>query len=52
MVFYGELAEIALSYEKGDNVHAEGTLQTRKFTPRDGKSSHPSSKSSPGPSIC
>lgn len=36
LVFYGELAEIALSYEKGDNVHVEGTLQSRKFTPRDG----------------
>lgn len=36
LVFYGDLAEIAVSFEKGDNVHIEGTLQTRKFTPRDG----------------
>jgi single-strand DNA-binding protein len=36
VVFYGELADIAASYEKGDNVHVEGTLQVRKFTPADG----------------
>jgi len=36
LVFYGDLAEIALSYEKGENVCVEGTLQTRKFTPKDG----------------
>ena len=36
LVFYGELAEIALTYEKGDNIHVDGTLQTRKFTPKDG----------------
>lgn len=36
VVFYGDLAEIALTYEKGENVYVEGTLQTRKFTPKDG----------------
>lgn len=36
VVFYGDLAEIALTYEKGDNIHVDGTLQTRKFTPKDG----------------
>ena len=36
LVFYGELADIAASYEKGDNIRVEGTFQTRKFTPRDG----------------
>ncbi len=36
LVFYGELAEIALTYDKGDNIHVDGTLQTRKFTPKDG----------------
>jgi single-strand DNA-binding protein len=36
LVFYGDLAEIALTYEKGENVYVEGTLQTRKFTPKDG----------------
>jgi single-strand DNA-binding protein len=36
VVFYGELSEIAVTFEKGDNIFVEGTLQTRKFTPRDG----------------
>jgi single-strand DNA-binding protein len=36
IVFYGELSEIAVGFEKGDNIFVEGTLQTRKFTPRDG----------------
>ncbi len=36
IVFYGEMVDIAVSFEKGDNVFVEGTLQTRKFTPRDG----------------
>lgn len=36
LVFYGDLAEVALTYEKGDNIFVDGTLQTRKFTPKDG----------------
>src|SRR5215468_9163104 len=36
LVFYGELADIASAYEKGDNLYVEGTLQTRQFTPKDG----------------
>lgn len=36
VVFYGDLSEIAVSFQKGDNIFVEGTLQTRKFTPRDG----------------
>jgi single-strand DNA-binding protein len=36
LVFYGDLADIAITYEKGENVLVEGTLQTRKFTPKDG----------------
>ena len=36
LVFYGELAEIALSYEEDDNIYVEGSLQQRKFTPADG----------------
>lgn len=36
LVFYGELADIALSYDKDDNVYVEGSLQQRKFTPGDG----------------
>jgi single-strand DNA-binding protein len=36
LVFYGDLADIAATYEKGENLFVEGTLQTRKFTPSDG----------------
>lgn len=38
LVFYGEVADIALSFEKDDNVYVEGSLQHRKFTPVDGVS--------------
>jgi single-strand DNA-binding protein len=36
VVFYGDLSDIAVTFDKGDNIFVEGTLQTRKFTPRDG----------------
>ena len=36
VVFYGELADVALTYDKDDNVYVEGSLQQRKFTPADG----------------
>jgi single-strand DNA-binding protein len=36
LAFYGVLAEIAATYDKGDNVFVEGSLQTRQFTPKDG----------------
>jgi single-strand DNA-binding protein len=36
LAFYGELAGIAGSYEKGDNINVVGTLQQRQFTPKDG----------------
>jgi single-strand DNA-binding protein len=36
VVFYGSLADMAVAFEKGDNIFVEGTLQTRKFLPRDG----------------
>ncbi len=36
LTFYNELAELALSFEKGDNLFAEGSLQQRQFTPIDG----------------
>jgi single-strand DNA-binding protein len=36
LVFYGDLAEIAAGFDKGDNIFVEGTLQTRQFTPKDG----------------
>jgi single-strand DNA-binding protein len=34
--FYGELSTVALTYEKGDNIHVIGTIQQRQFTPKDG----------------
>jgi len=36
LVFYGDLADVALSYDKDDNIYVEGSLQQRKFTPADG----------------
>ena len=36
LVFYGIVADIAATYDKGDNVFVEGTIQTRQFTPKDG----------------
>jgi single-strand DNA-binding protein len=36
LAFYGELAGIAQSYEKGDNIDVVGTLQWRQYTPKDG----------------
>ena len=38
LVFYGEIADIALSFEKDDNIHIEGSIQQRKFTLADGVS--------------
>ncbi|HEX4168141.1 MAG TPA: single-stranded DNA-binding protein [Bryobacteraceae bacterium] len=38
LVFYGDVADIALSLEKDDNIHVEGSIQQRKFTPADGVS--------------
>ena len=34
--FYGELADVAVQYEKGDNLFVEGTIEQRQFTPKDG----------------
>lgn len=36
LAFYDELAGVAATYEKGDNLFVEGTIQQRKFTPKDG----------------
>src|SRR5262249_23587414 len=36
LVFYGILADIAATSDKGDNICVEGSLQTRQFTPKDG----------------
>ena len=36
LAFYGALATIAISYEKGDNINIVGSIQQRQFTPKDG----------------
>lgn len=36
LTFYGVLADVAATYNKGDNVFVDGTLQWREFTPKDG----------------
>ena len=36
LTFYNELADLAVSFEQGDNLFAEGSLQQRQFTPADG----------------
>lgn len=36
LTFYNELADVATSFEQGDNLFAEGSLQQRQFTPGDG----------------
>lgn len=34
--FYGDLSNIALGFEKGENIYVEGTIEQREFTPKDG----------------
>jgi single-strand DNA-binding protein len=36
LAFYEELADLALTFEKGDNLFVEGSIQQRQFTPADG----------------
>ena len=36
LVFYNDIADVAMTYEQGENIHVEGSLQQRKFTPADG----------------
>ena len=36
LTFYDELADLAVTFEEGDNLFAEGRLQQRQFTPADG----------------
>jgi single-strand DNA-binding protein len=36
LTFYNALAEQAMNYKKGINLFVEGSVQQRKFTPRDG----------------
>lgn len=38
LVFYAERADRAELYEKGDNIHIEGKIQTRKYTDNAGHS--------------
>jgi single-strand DNA-binding protein len=38
LVFYNEIADVALTYEQGENIYVEGSIQQRKFTPSDGAS--------------
>ncbi len=36
LTFYNEMADLAVSFEQGDNLFAEGSIQQRQFTPSDG----------------
>lgn len=36
LTFYDDLADVAVTYERGENLYVEGTVQQRKFTPKDG----------------
>jgi single-strand DNA-binding protein len=36
LTFYDQLADLAISFEKGDNLFVEGSFQQREFTPADG----------------
>src|SRR3954464_13779328 len=36
LVFYNEIADVAATYEQGENIHVVGTIQQRTFTPADG----------------
>jgi single-strand DNA-binding protein len=36
LVFYDRLADLALTFEQGENVYIEGSMQQREFTPADG----------------
>jgi single-strand DNA-binding protein len=36
LTFYNALADQAVTYDKGTNLFIEGTVQQRKFTPKDG----------------
>jgi single-strand DNA-binding protein len=34
--FYADLSKIAATFEKGDNIFVDGTIEQREFTPKDG----------------
>src|SRR6516225_6911610 len=34
--FYGDMSKVAVTFEKGDNLFVEGTIEQREFVPKDG----------------
>jgi single-strand DNA-binding protein len=36
IVFYNDVADVAVTYEQGENIYIVGTIQQRKYTPADG----------------
>jgi single-strand DNA-binding protein len=32
--FYGDLSRVAMTFDKGDNIFVEGTMEQRQFTPK------------------
>ena len=34
--FYGDLSKIAATFNRGDHIFVEGTIEQRQFTPKDG----------------
>jgi single-strand DNA-binding protein len=32
--FYGDLSRVAMTFDKGDNIFVEGTIEQRQFTPK------------------
>jgi single-strand DNA-binding protein len=34
--FYGDLSKVAFTFDKGENIFVEGTIEQREFTPKDG----------------
>lgn len=36
LCFYGDLAHLAKTFDKGDHLFVEGTMEQRQFTPADG----------------
>lgn len=37
LAFYDELSTVAMTYEKGENIFIQGSVEQRKFTPKDGR---------------
>jgi single-strand DNA-binding protein len=36
--FYGDLSRVAMTFDKGDNIFVEGTIEQRQFTPNGDRS--------------